>query len=70
VQIVLATNWFVGFGGSETYLVTVAEELRALGHEPTIHARELGEMAEWARGRGIPVVSEGELPERCDMVLT
>jgi hypothetical protein len=69
VQIVLATNWFVGFGGSETYLVTVAEELRALGHEPIIHARELGEMAEWARARGIRVASEGELPERCDAVL-
>ena len=69
MRIVLATNWFVGFGGSETYLVTVAEELRALGHEPTIHGREQGEMAEWARGRGVRVVSEEELPERCDAVL-
>jgi hypothetical protein len=69
MRIVLATNWFAGFGGSETYLVTVAEELRALGHEPTIHAREQGEVAEWARGRGIRVASEEELPERCDAVL-
>jgi hypothetical protein len=69
VQIVLATNWLAGFGGSETYLLTVAEELRALGHEPTIHARELGEMAQFARRRGIPVASEEELPDRCDAVL-
>ncbi|MDX6674248.1 MAG: hypothetical protein QOH11_1666 [Solirubrobacteraceae bacterium] len=56
-------------GGSETYVLTVAEHLQALGHEVTVHATEMGEAAGLARDRGLRVVEDGELPENCDGVL-
>ena len=70
MEIVLATHGFASFGGSETYLLTVAEQLRRFAHGVTIHAAVAGEMAEHAAGRGLAVaVDEDELPERCDVVL-
>ena len=45
MEIVLATNGLVGIGGSETYLLTVAEQLQRLGHEVTVHATEGGAMS-------------------------
>ena len=45
MEIVLATNGLVGIGGSETYLLTVAEHLQRLGHEVTVHATEGGAMS-------------------------
>ena len=33
MEIALATNGLIGIGGSETYLLTVAEHLQRLGHE-------------------------------------
>ena len=36
-------------GGSETYVLTVAEHLQALGHDVTVHATESGEAAGIAR---------------------
>jgi hypothetical protein len=51
----LATHGFASPGGSQTYLLTVAEQLQRLGHEPTIFAVELGAMSEFARERGIEV---------------
>jgi hypothetical protein len=56
-------------GGSETYVLTVAEHLQALGHDVTVHATEMGEAADIARERGLPVVADGELPDACDGVL-
>jgi hypothetical protein len=70
VRIVLANQGFADFGGSETYLLTIAHQLTRLGHEPIIHGRQLGEMAELARGQGIPVVTERQLPDGCDAVLS
>src|SRR5215208_8016791 len=52
MEIVLATNGLVGIGGSETYLLTVAEQLQRLGHEVTVHADEGGAMSEYMRSRG------------------
>jgi hypothetical protein len=70
MELVLGTHHLIGFGGSDTYLLTVAGELQALGHEVTIHALEQGETADLARARGIRVArGERELPERCDAVL-
>jgi hypothetical protein len=56
-------------GGSETYALTVAETLQALGHDVIVHATEVGAAAGLARERGLPVVTDGELPESCDGVL-
>jgi hypothetical protein len=66
--VVLATN-HLGLGGSETYLLTVAEQLDRLGHEPVVYTREPGAGAELARDRGISVVDPDSLPGGCDAVL-
>ncbi|MBP2326190.1 hypothetical protein JOF56_006575 [Kibdelosporangium banguiense] len=71
MQVVLATDGFAGIGGSETYLLTVADELLRLGHAVTIHATRLGEMSELARTRGIDIAPEvDDLPSHCDVVLS
>jgi acetyltransferase-like isoleucine patch superfamily enzyme len=54
MEIVLATNGLIGIGGSETYLLTVAEHLQRLGHEVTVHATEGGAMSAL-----ITVIEEG-----------
>jgi hypothetical protein len=69
VQIVLATEAFVAPGGSESYLLTVAEQFERLGHDVTVHAASLGPMAELARARGIAVTAEAEELDACDVVL-
>jgi hypothetical protein len=70
MEIVLATNGLVGIGGSETYLLTVAEQLQRLGHEVTVHAAEGGAMSEYMRSRGLRVaIGEAGLPATCDALL-
>jgi hypothetical protein len=69
MELVLGTHNFAGAGGSETYILTVAEHLQRLGHGVTIFAFELGEMADVARDRGLRVATERELPDRCEVVL-
>jgi hypothetical protein len=69
VRLVLANKALTLLGGSEAYLITVAEQLQRLGHDVIAYAPELGEAAQGARDRGIRVVSGRELPEQCDGVL-
>jgi len=68
VRLILASN-HLGLGGSESYLLTVAEQLERLGHETTLYGRELGAGADLARSRGFLVVDENRLPEDCDAAL-
>jgi hypothetical protein len=68
VRLILATN-HLGLGGSESYLLTVAEQLDRLGHEAFIFAPEPGKGVEVAEERGLAVVSGDELPEQCDAAL-
>lgn len=68
MRLLLATN-HLGLGGSESYLLTVAEQLDRLGHEVLVYAAEPGKGVEVADERGITVVSESELPEECDAAL-
>jgi hypothetical protein len=50
-------------------VLTVAHELRRLGHEPIVTAQELGAMADLAQQRGIVVARDAsELPPTCDAV--
>ena len=63
MRILCATRQLDGPGGAETYLVTVADGLRRLGHELTFTARQIGEAAGGARGAGLAVV---ETDERLD----
>jgi hypothetical protein len=68
MRLVLATN-HLGLGGSESYLLTVAEQLDRLGHEVTIFTPEPGGGVAVALERGLSVVEEGSLPEECDAAL-
>ena len=43
MQLVLSTYSLAALGGSETYLLTLAGELERLGHDVSLHAKELGE---------------------------
>lgn len=68
MRIVLATNRF-GLGGSESYLLTVAEQLDRLGHEVVVFTPEGGAGVEAAGARGIEVVGERGLGEDFDVAL-
>jgi len=70
VRILLGLHAFAGFAGTESYTLTVAEELAQLGHEVVVAAHETGPIADVARERGIAVVrGSGGLPGACDAVL-
>ncbi|MBJ7458794.1 MAG: hypothetical protein JHD02_06390 [Thermoleophilaceae bacterium] len=71
MRIVLGHTNFVVTGGTETYMLTVAQELLALGHDVTIYgAEELGQAAADARSAGIPVAGAfDELPQNCEATL-
>lgn len=70
MNIVLATNSLASFGGSETYLLTIAEQLERLGHRVTISASEFGAPAELAIERGLTVARSPEaLPAAPDAVI-
>ncbi len=68
MRLLLATN-HLGLGGSESYLLTVAEQFDRLGHEATIFAPGLGNGVQAAIERGLTVVSEADLPDECDAAL-
>jgi len=71
MRVVLANNGFAEPGGTEVYLLTVAENFQRLGHDVSIYAREIGPFSEHARDRGVKVCGVlDELPASCDALLT
>ena len=84
MDLVLGTH-ALGLGGSETYLITLAEQLQRLGHRVALTAVSPEKGAAVARRRGVRVFPLGdddgverevqppgewdELPERCDGVV-
>jgi hypothetical protein len=71
MRIVVATQSFHHVGGTETYVLTVAEQLQRLGHRVRIYAQQLGDMAMLARDRGGDVVADpDELGSAPDVLLT
>jgi hypothetical protein len=68
VRLLLATN-HLGLGGSESYLLTVAEQFQRLGHEVAIFTAEEGGGVPVARERGIPLCDPGEVPDGLDAAL-
>lgn len=68
MKLLLATN-HLGLGGSESYLLTVAEQLDRLGHEVTIYTPEPEGGAAVARERGLPVLGEEALDDEHDAAL-
>jgi hypothetical protein len=65
MRLVLATN-HLGLGGSESYLLTVAEQLQRLGHEVMLYAEEHGAGVAVAMERGLTVCERGEMPDQLD----
>jgi hypothetical protein len=68
MKLLLATN-HLGLGGSESYLLTVAEQFDRLGHEVVIYTPDAGPGVAVAEERGLPVVGEGEIPDELDAAL-
>jgi hypothetical protein len=70
VHLLLATRQLVGPGGAETYLVTLAEGLRRLGHHVTLTASTIGEGAGGGRDAGFAVVAaDAELDPPPDAIV-
>jgi len=68
MRLLLATN-HLGLGGSESYLLTVAEQLDRLGHEAVVYTPEPEGGVEVARERGIAVIDEAGLDDEYDAAL-
>lgn len=68
MRLLLATN-HLGLGGSESYLLTVAEQLDRLGHDVAVYAPEGGEGAGVAEERAIATIGEAELDGDFDAAL-
>lgn len=70
MRVVVTVHDF-GVGGTQTYALTVAEQLQRLGHEAVLHGDELGPAVETARRRGLVVAeTEADLPADADVVLS
>ena len=71
MEILLVSQSLAIYGGSETYLLTVANELQRLGHEVSVHAPAGGEITEVGDERGIRVLTDSrKLPREPEIVLT
>jgi hypothetical protein len=69
MRVLLSFETFAGFGGTESYTLTVATELDRLGHDVSIYSPNHGAIAEFARQQGVHVVGSTELPAACDLVI-
>lgn len=69
MRILLSFEIFAGFGGTETYTLTVATEFERLGHDVAIYSPNRGAMAEFARQQGVRVVGREELPRSSDLLI-
>lgn len=70
MRVVLSHLKFAQFAGTETYTLTVAQQLQRLGHDTTIYTTEVGAMAAFAVRQGVRVVdSPLKLPPSSDVVL-
>lgn len=68
MRFVLATN-HLGLGGSESYILTIAEQLQRLGHEASVFSPDMGKGAAVARERGVPLCTQDDLPAEFDAAL-
>jgi hypothetical protein len=68
VEIVVST-YHLGLGGTESYTLTVAEQLQRLGHNVTVFYVELGPGVDIGRQFGLELRNrEDDLPVTCDVV--
>jgi hypothetical protein len=68
MRLLLATN-HLGMGGSESYLLTVAEQFERLGHEVRIYAPESGGGVGVAREMNLTLIGEADLSGDYDAAL-
>jgi hypothetical protein len=68
MKIVVALN-SLGIGGTESYALTVAEQLDRLAHQVFIYAAEGGSGIAPARERGLAIVDLPELPAECEAAI-
>jgi hypothetical protein len=70
VRVLIAYESLVDYAGTETYILTIARQLLALGHEVVVHTRTPGPMADFMRAEKIEVTDRADaLPNGCDAVL-
>jgi hypothetical protein len=69
MRIVLAAHSLAGLGGSETYVVTVADHLQRLGHDVWLHSPEHGRATAMATRLGVRVCDEHGLPPAPDALV-
>jgi hypothetical protein len=70
MELVLSTTSLESLGGSETYVVTVADHLQRLGHEVWLHALDHGSASELAQQLGLRVCRDDQdLPGRPDALI-
>jgi hypothetical protein len=69
LRILIAAHALRGPGGTETYAVTVAHQLRRLGHDVTLAAMELGAVSDVARAEGLRVADEPHGDGEYDAIL-
>jgi O-antigen biosynthesis protein len=69
MRILLTNRALAARGGSESYLETIAPELRRLEHEVVLYAPQCGELAESLRAAGFRVVdSVSDIPDDLDVI--
>jgi hypothetical protein len=70
VRVLIAYESLVDYAGTETYILTIARQLLALGHDVVVYARTVGPMADVMRTEKIEITNEADaLPNACDAVL-
>jgi hypothetical protein len=70
VRFVIAQRRLATPGGSETFVLTIAEHIARLGHMVVVYALDLGMAAELARSRAIHVVDNiAQLPDEMDATM-
>lgn len=70
MRLILATDGLEGFGGSESYLITVADQLQRLGHDVRLYADRVGASGAQATALGLPVTeSVAALPAQVDAMI-
>jgi hypothetical protein len=68
MKIVVALN-SLGIGGTESYALTVAEQIDRLAHQAFVYVAEGGNGIAPARERGLAIVDLPELPAECEAAI-
>jgi hypothetical protein len=70
MRVVVATERLAEWGGTETYVLTIADHLQQLGHDVWIVTARSGRPVAWATTRGLRVLPAVEpLPPGLDLVV-